>query len=309
MSHLTAVSSLRDTYEAVITDLENATASGQDKVRIGSGPSAAGLIKKLKKPSAVRVVHFLCDVLKPVTQLALTFEKNDVELTTIHPRLQSTILTLNGLRNKDGVNTLKSEKLINSLKLSWEGNSLEEVKNSEKKFIDSLISNINLRLQNTEIIDKLGIFQLNNLDEEASGFHGNDEMLDLAEHFNLDTDEALYQWDLFKTTIANQSAADQFDGPIATTKAIITMRKTVGDIYSNVLMLAAAAAVLPLSTSEVERMFSHVKRTITILRNRTKVEKMSKLLMITQNKRYIDIGSIADRWLAKGNRRLARTKK
>lgn len=134
-------------------------------------------------------------------------------------------------------------------------------------------------------------------------------MLDLAEHFNLDTDEAIYQWDLFKTTIANQSAADQSNGPTATTKTLITMQKKDGDIYSNVLKLVAAAAVLPFSTSEVERMFSHVKRTVTILRNRTKVDKMNKLLMITQNSRYLGIGSIAKRWLARGNRRLTGTKK
>lgn len=36
-----------------------------------------------------------------------------------------------------------------------------------KKFIDSSISNINLMLQNTDITDKLGIFQLSKLDDEA----------------------------------------------------------------------------------------------------------------------------------------------
>lgn len=92
----------------MITGLENTTARGKDKVRICSGPSAAGLVKKLKKPSTVRVVHFLCDALKPVTQLALTFEKNDVELTNIHARLQSTILTLGRPKEKDGVNTVRS---------------------------------------------------------------------------------------------------------------------------------------------------------------------------------------------------------
>lgn len=97
---------------AVITGLENTTARGKDKVRIWSGPSAAGLVKKLKKPSTVRVVHFLCDALKPVTQLALIFEKNDVELTNIHARLQSTILTLGRPKEKDGVNTVRSEKLL-----------------------------------------------------------------------------------------------------------------------------------------------------------------------------------------------------
>lgn len=90
-------------------DLENAVQSGQDKVRLGSGPSASGLIKKLKNHQAIHLVHFLCDALKPVTQLALTFEKNDIDLSTIHPSL----------------------------------------KEDEKKFLDNLISNIERRLENS----------------------------------------------------------------------------------------------------------------------------------------------------------------
>jgi hypothetical protein len=87
------------------------------------------------------------------------------------------------------------------------------------------------------------------------------------------------------------------------------MEKTLGNIYSNILKISSAAAVLPLSTAEVERMFSQVKRTITVLRNRTKVEKMNKLLMITQNNKYIDFQVITDKWMLKGNRRLIATKK
>ncbi|WAR10050.1 K1586-like protein [Mya arenaria] len=45
LSHLDAVTSLRDTYQAVNMDLENAIEAGNDKVRLGSGPSANGLVK------------------------------------------------------------------------------------------------------------------------------------------------------------------------------------------------------------------------------------------------------------------------
>ncbi|KAL3847978.1 hypothetical protein ACJMK2_018865 [Sinanodonta woodiana] len=184
LSNLNAVTSLRDTYESVLVDLENATASGtdkryrqtvqtsgRDKVRIGSGPSASSLLKKkLKNAATIRVVHFLCDALKPVSQLALTFERNDVELSTIHPQLQSTLMSHGRLKEKEGVNTTKSSALIKKINVTWKPNELESVHTAEKKFINGLVSNImTTRLQNTEVIDKFSIFRNNIPDEVKNG--------------------------------------------------------------------------------------------------------------------------------------------
>ncbi|KAL3891187.1 hypothetical protein ACJMK2_003450 [Sinanodonta woodiana] len=282
LSHLNAVTSLRDTYESVLVDLENATASGTDN---------------RYRQATIRVVHVLCDVLKPVSQLALTFERNDVERSTIHPQLQSTLMTLGRLKEKEGVNTTKSSELIKKINVTWTPNELESVHTAEKKFIDGLVSNITTRLQNTEVIDKFTIFRKNIPNEVNNGFYGNVEIMYLAKHLKLDTSIAVNRMDLLT-------------GPTATTKGLLKMEKTLGNIYSNILKISsAAAAVLPLSTAEVERMFSQVKRTITVLQNRTKVEKMNKFLILTQNNKYIDFQVITDKWMLKGNRRLIATKK
>ncbi|KAL3842529.1 hypothetical protein ACJMK2_020532 [Sinanodonta woodiana] len=243
-----------------------------------------------------------------ISQLALTFERNDVEHSTIHPQLQSTLMTLGRLKEKEGVNTTKSSELIKKINVTWKPNELESVHSAEKKFIDGLVSNITKRLQNTEVIDKFTIFRNNIPDEVKNGFYGNDEIVDLAEHLKLDVDETLYQWDLFKTSIADNSM-DLLTGPTATTKGLLKMEKTLGNIYSNILKISSAAVVLPLRTAEVERMFSKVKQTITVLQNRTKVEKMNKLLMITQNNKYIYFQVITDKWMLKEKRRLIATKK
>lgn len=103
LSHLDAVTSLRDTYQAVIMDLENAVESGNDNVHIGSGPSASGLAKNLKSYKSVHIIHFLCNALKPLTNLVLVFEKNDIDLSIVKPRKEATISALNGLKAVDGI--------------------------------------------------------------------------------------------------------------------------------------------------------------------------------------------------------------
>lgn len=70
------VTSLRDIYKTILKDLENIVKRRTDNVRISSGPSAAGLKKKLESYKVIHISHFLCDAVKPVTQLALTFEKS-----------------------------------------------------------------------------------------------------------------------------------------------------------------------------------------------------------------------------------------
>ena len=90
-SPISMLSHLSDTYTALVMDLENTKESGSDRVRIGSEPSAAGLVRKLKNYKFVHLLHFLCDALKPMTQLALTFVSNNVDLSIVQPRLQHTL--------------------------------------------------------------------------------------------------------------------------------------------------------------------------------------------------------------------------
>ena len=294
LSHLNAVTSLRDAYEAVVADLENSTVGGKDIVRLGSGPSAAGLIKKLKTVRAVHVIHFLCDALKPLTQLALVFEKNNIDLSTVHPRLQTTLLMLKDLKAVEGPSMKKVPRILESFGLSPKEQEIEAVKSAEKLFIDNLVENINNRLENSEIIDRLSIFNFADLHETCTSLYGNDEILELANFLNLDSDEALYEWNQFKTTCVDSNSS-QVNGPMAVTRLIHKLSKTTGNIFPAIAKMAATAAVLPLSTAEVERMFSDVKRTVTILRNRLTVENVQNLLMIHHNDHYLDFDNVGMR--------------
>ncbi|XP_053380132.1 zinc finger protein 862-like [Mercenaria mercenaria] len=299
LSHYDAVTSLKDTYAAVIMDLENAVESGNDKVRIGSGPSASGLAKKLKSYQTVHIIHFLCDALKPLTQLALTFETNNIDLSVIKPKMDSTVSALKKLKTSPGVSLRKASKLMDDFEISPTEQKRSVVHAAENKFIDNLIDNIESRLQNSDIIDAMSIFNMSG----KGSFDGNDEIELLAEHFSEDVDSALYEWDSLKDCVAELDPVVK-NSPSALLKTLMTVSPTTGNTYPVVTKLCSTAAVLPVSTAEVERVFSSVNRIVTDLRNRLSVENTNKLLHVIKNDQYINYQAVVKRWLKAKPRRI-----
>ncbi|XP_045187150.2 zinc finger protein 862-like [Mercenaria mercenaria] len=299
LSHLDAVTSLRDTYPAVLMDLENCEQSGNDRVRIGSGPSASGLSKKLKCYQTVHIIHFLCDALRPVTQLALTFEKNSVDLSVIKPRMDAAVSTLRKLQTSDGISLKKAEKLMTDFNITPTEEQMNHVKQAEHKFIDNLIDNIEMRLENIDIIDSMAVFTMQN----TECFAGNDEIEILAHHFGLDIDQCLLEWDQLKNVVRDIDNGN-IDCPSSLVKTISSLKNTAGDIFPSIEKMCAAAAVLPLSTAEVERVFSDVNRTVTDIRNRLKVETTNKLLLVHKGDKYLDFERTVRLWHKQKPRRI-----
>ncbi|WAR26673.1 EOGT-like protein, partial [Mya arenaria] len=263
LSHKAAVTSLRDCYKAVLIDLENAEASGADKVRMGSGPRASGLLKKLKNPATAKIVHFLCDALRPLTALTLVFERNDINLSVIKPRKDSTISGLKNLKETYGSSERKCDKLLADLGLEATEQQLKSVHNARTMFLDKLVDNINVRLASSDVIDQLAVFNM----DETETFYGNDEIACLADNFGLDADEVTEEWDDFKNAISSTSP-EVIRGPHRLIKAMMKIRPHK---FPNIERLCATAVVVPVSTAEVERVFSELARTKTDLRNRLQI--------------------------------------
>lgn len=127
---------------SLVMDLENTIESGSDKVCVGSGLSASCLLKKVKSYKFIPLIHFLCDALKTVTQLTLTFEYNNVDLSIAQPTLQLTLSTLQQLKEKPGLNTGKVQKLLESFEISPSDQQVSTIQQSEDTFIDNLKANI-----------------------------------------------------------------------------------------------------------------------------------------------------------------------
>ena len=291
LSHLDAVTSLRDNYSAIITDMENAVQSGNDKVRLSGGPSASGLVKKLKTYESVHIVHFLCDALKPLTTLALTFERNDIDLSMVKPRMESTISSLKKLKSTEGLSTRRAVKLVNEHKISVTDRQVESVENAEKLFIDNLIEQVERRLDSSDIVDCLGVFNMT----DNSAFYGNDEILYLAEYFKMNVDETLQEWDILKSSVENLDSKD-IAGPASMIRTLSLVKNITGNYCPHVEKLCVTAAVLPISSAEVERVFSDVNRTKTEIRNRLSVKSVHNLLMIHRNDKYLSIERTVKNW-------------
>ena len=130
------------------------------------------------------------------------------------------------------------------------------------------------------------MFQFGDLDlvESCSALYGNGEVEDLATHFQVPVDDTLTEWNSFKELLLSLNLdSRQMQGPDLLSCISKCTRKSSGNPFPNVIFFISVAAVLPLSTAEVERVFSDVNRTVTELRNRRKVTTTNKLLHLHRN--------------------------
>lgn len=67
-----------------------------------------------------------------------------------------------------------------------------------------MIESIEKRLDSSDLVDSMGVFNMT----ENSIFYGNDEIMCLAEHFKLDVDETLQEWEIVKSSLANLESKD-----------------------------------------------------------------------------------------------------
>ena len=61
-------------------------------------------------------------------------------------------------------------------------------------FLDELNDQMESRFQNTEIITHLSALNLSQVLPDATTFHGDHQVTQLAELLNLDVDDTLFQW-------------------------------------------------------------------------------------------------------------------
>ena len=136
-----------------------------------------------------------------------------------------------------------------------------------------------------------------------SAIYGSEDLELLAEHYEMDPDTVLVEW---KHVIRLLSDVDETVkmGRSTILKIIRQLKPIAGDICPNIEKLCFTAITLPLSTDEVERVFSDVNRTVSDERNRLKVENTHKLLTLHRNDKYLDLHSAVKRWAGKSNRRI-----
>ena len=150
-------------------------------------------------------------------------------------------------------------------------------------FIDAMVQNIERRFADTDVMEALAVLDLSSIPEIPS-FYGMTEMETLATHYSMDLDELLCQWQGFTEIISSTTPADRtipkvvkmFHGTEHRSKGLATS-------FPLVARLSAIAATVPVSTAEVERVFSQLKLIKTDHRCSLKSATLDQLLNVKLN--------------------------
>ena len=153
--------------------------------------------------------------------------------------------------------------------------------NIREPFLNTLITNIQSRFEDADIIDQLAILDLTGTDL-VECMYGYTNMEALATYFDMDSESLLIQWQEF---IQILSSSD--NRPVTHLNELFQSvdhkDKNLSSIYPLVSKLYSIAVIQPLSTAEVERLFSQVALIKTSHRANNKTETLSKIFTIKYN--------------------------
>ena len=129
----------------------------------------------------------------------------------------------------------------------------------------------------------------------------------LAEYFHLDVDSLLDEWDRFKSFILRESQESTIPhaADIIGLAAFLSKGESFRSVFPMMYKLYSTAAVLPVSTAEVERFFSAMKLVYTDHRSSLKVPTVDKLLQIKLNANdSFPYKEVAAKWYKMKKRRI-----
>ena len=164
--------------------------------------------------------------------------------------------------------------------------------NIREPFINTLISNIQPRFEDADIIDQLAILDLTGTDL-VECMYGYTNMEALATYFDMDSESLLIQWQEF-IQIVSSSDNRSLTHLNELFQSVDHKDKNLSSIYPLVSKLYSIAVIQPLSTAEVERIFSQVALIKTSQRTNIKTETLSKMFNIKYNCDQTLFNSIID---------------
>ena len=156
------------------------------------------------------------------------------------------------------------------------------------------------------MVNSLSVLDTSDL-ESVPAMHGLLEMDQLADHFDLDSDDLAAEWTRLQEHLDDLPAAER------SLPSIYRLLHTVGlglaTQFPLLTRLYAVAIALPVSTAGVERVFSQLKLMKTAHRNRLKEATLQTLLKLKINCNTdmfaVCLPLAARGWLREKNRRLA----
>lgn len=301
LSHDQAVTSIVRSYKCIIVDLESS--------EISKDPVGHGLLKNLKDPSTLRALLLLADVLPHMASLSLVFQRRDVHLGNIKSSVEKTVTLLEKRKTQPGPWLLKETQMKKDANISLPTPADFDSKVGTP-FLDTMITNITDRFTDTDTIDQLSILDLTGTDH-LEMMYGYTEIESLAQKFDTEPEDLLLQWQDFIELINTRDPQQ---------RSLLDLQKlfhspdhadlNLDQMYPLIHRLYSIAVVQPLSTAEVERVFSQVKLIKTSHRSNLKTSTLTKILTVKLNCNQRLFDSILDEcvqdFFKKKDRRLLR---
>ena len=171
-------------------------------------PTASGLLKIVGTYEFIACTYFISDILTSVNNLSLTFQKQNVDISIVQPRVQSTIMFLNSLKVSEGAIMKQLPKAIEDLQ-SYSLNpttSQKEKLNREVlcPYIGQSVNNIKDRFPDIELLDAVQIFDPTPLPSDSESFlnHGFPQLQTSLAHYSpslVDDTLTTQEWTKFST--------------------------------------------------------------------------------------------------------------
>ena len=107
------------------------------------------------------------------------FERNDIDLSVIKPKIQATISGLQRMKTRDGPFLAKRKSVVTELEINM-GDNETKVTEAKNKFIDELIQEMENRLGNAEVITNLSALNISQVPPDSLSCHGDHQVSKLA---------------------------------------------------------------------------------------------------------------------------------
>ena len=276
-----AVKMIYKHYDSIIMSLEN------DKDKTGK---AAGLWSFFATSLFVLITALLIDSLTVIGILSLTFQKDQVNLSSIKTNVQSTTSAIHDMLNGSPTVNEVFESLGNAenggkdyrgVRIQDNNNLRLRFNSVRSQYLENLIENLNVRFPDDEL-DILQSFDIifNPKRYPQPGHtlttYGHDNLNSLCDQYDylLDVNRCKGQFLQFKHFVASYKNVHNFD------KFVELLLDDYSDIYPDFAILASVAVIIPVSSAPCERGFSHQNVLKNKLRNRLNPERLNRLMMI-----------------------------
>ncbi|XP_041364280.1 zinc finger protein 862-like [Gigantopelta aegis] len=288
-----ALKTLERDYTCLVCHFED-MASGQRKdIKPADQAKMNGYLKILKSHKFILHVAAYQDFVEDLASLSLCLQQDDLAVSNVRTRIEAVCLSLKAkqtqygrqLRSVISQTTEENQHTFRGVTLSSGANTMTDFAKHHTKLILNIIECIESRFATfiqANILMAADIFDPANLPTEQGdlftyGNHDVDSLIDHFEHIlssQCDANAVHGEWMMLKLDLSKHHKTMTY---AAIWGEMFTEKQ---NLYPNILQLVQIVLVLPISTFQVERQFSCIKRILGDWRLNLKLSTMEHLLRI-----------------------------